>query len=907
MNGNAEFPGVTLDDIRRVPNPTPAFWSWMWDAFANGRLDIAVQAALSAGQATGVESALSFLQELGSRCQGEPSAVHVADIQRKRHSSRHTSTLQKMLGAPTWAKDPQLILGARGHAVASALLRGAYDSHRSSSKHYKGPAGQLSLFPPFVDVPPGGQTRLFSGPASYSEPRNPQGVRRASYPVLIHRIEKHWDVIRRLIENGDLNAWRTRKGVVHRLEQAIEQIVGDPINKLWREGWDPSGNLVVLTILSWAAMIISRGLQRIPHALFTEIGVLGQQHGLGGGRIDAIEVTSINGKNPTPYQQRLLGILSKGHYRSTGHLMRVLLGNFRNPEIVVIDWKFLVGDMMSRGSQPDLRALCASPLSHHEDQMRRYLTLIQLDYHLTIRHPELWQTNEFSLHGELHYIFPHCKPVVHNVSMTPQELEQWFANSVALRWSAVQRRAIVRVVDNFIMGTLVGLLNGRPRKRNGTLHNGEAGEQIELIPAEPRVTAATIVERTQDSHRRFVDEHQIIEIVEERPSGQVIEMRLDRLMECVSQGSVSTFGFSAARGGKIQCLMPGHRDSTFSLQVYLADFRPHFHCFGCGAHGKIASESISREFALAFIANHQTDARTIQPVTSSRLPVIPEEHHRIMSCAQKLLSGNFWNSEGERYLVQTRKLDVQLAFEKGAGYADSRFICALLEEGLTVDELIVYGFVGISRSVSSRHGLAPLLFDRGFKLNEIKRPLPGSTSGKPIWGMPYSTLNNRVTFPLTLEGRVTNIYGRAAYRCDRRFSHRKLSTEKTKVPQGGFHMEALEGEEGEVVISEGAIDALSLIELGWPRSLAMIGVSNTAIIRVMARSQRNFAIALDNDDTGRRETAKLVERLRGFGWKGQSRDFTGEFVRQHHDRQFKDYNDWLIATRLPAPDDDPPF
>ena len=62
----------------------------------------------------------------------------------------------------------------------------------------------------------------------------------------------------------------------------------------------------------------------------------------------------------------------------------------------------------------------------------------------------------------------------------------------------------------------------------------------------------------------------------------------------VSFDQGSTFNYdtpgvpAATTGGKIGCLIPGQSDTTPSMHIYLTG-TPHFHCFGCGAGGILAS------------------------------------------------------------------------------------------------------------------------------------------------------------------------------------------------------------------------------------------------------------------------------------------------------------------------------
>jgi DNA primase len=174
-------------------------------------------------------------------------------------------------------------------------------------------------------------------------------------------------------------------------------------------------------------------------------------------------------------------------------------------------------------------------------------------------------------------------------------------------------------------------------------------------------------------------------------------------------------------------------------------------------------------------------------------------------------------------------------------------------------------------------------------------------------GLPYSVLANRFTFPLALEGHNTSFYGRATWRCDARSKHRKLSTEQTGVPHGAFNINILASEDyPEIVIAEGVFDALSLMQMGYKATIAMIGVNNTVILESISRSAKNLAIALDHDqnETGQNNTKKIIDRLKAMNYTAHVRNFTQDFIASNHDfleLNCKDFNEYLTAKTKTAP------
>ena len=161
-------------------------------------------------------------------------------------------------------------------------------------------------------------------------------------------------------------------------------------------------------------------------------------------------------------------------------------------------------------------------------------------------------------------------------------------------------------------------------------------------------------------------------------------------------------------------------------------------------------------------------------------------------------------------------------------------------------------------------------------------------------------LDRRVTFPLTLAGKITNFYGRAVYEVDKRFRHRKLSVAETNVPQGGFNIEALTAKSRELIMTESVIDALSLIELGRADKesvVGIIGTTNYLIIDVLAGSGKEIQIALNDDEGGRKATLKVAEYVKNRYPAAVVKDFTKNFVSLYPEMAGLDYNEFLKKTK----------
>lgn len=123
-------------------------------------------------------------------------------------------------------------------------------------------------------------------------------------------------------------------------------------------------------------------------------------------------------------------------------------------------------------------------------------------------------------------------------------------------------------------------------------------------------------------------------------------------------------------------------------------------------------------------------------------------------------------------------------------------------------------------------------------------------NGRPVRQGRYG----RLVFPHTShESEVVNLYGRAvesAEKIPKGERHDHLAG-----PKGVFNGRAFVEGEGPLFVCEGAFDALSLIEAGYPRTVAIFGINGMRW--EWTRNVTEVVIALDHDETGRMSRLKL--------------------------------------------------
>lgn len=111
---------------------------------------------------------------------------------------------------------------------------------------------------------------------------------------------------------------------------------------------------------------------------------------------------------------------------------------------------------------------------------------------------------------------------------------------------------------------------------------------------------------------------------------------------------------------------------------------------------------------------------------------------------------------------------------------------------------------------------------------------------------------------------------------------------------GGTHIfneTALYGEGKTCFITEGEIDALSVIECGF-NCIGLGSASNTNLLTRTLKnrpSEKDFIIYFDNDDTGKRDSEKVFNALKELGYRVSN--ITGK------EESYNDANDYLRAFR----------
>ncbi len=875
-----------ISDI--LSGASPAFRIWVLDALY-GRRDLfqqIVEAMRIGGIADGEVGTLKYLRGLAEEQDHNPkNGFALADITGETALAYSAELNRRITKNAVPPGDPYRFFGTLAHKAIPELFasnfhrRSTHLPRESADKQIAfqwGPSPQLGLF------------ETASNGKVYAELlENGVSPRWHSARTAFAAIERELREAQVVLKGEDSQFYRMS---IVKLERALRPVFGGYVEKLIH--YAPAYRLATLLALaSWASAALHYWTKTGKRILFREVAVMAPGRGLSGGRIDAMELKRPDGKALSRAQNKVLARVMEYPVISAGHLLWKLqsLGTL-DLEIKVDDWKFTVGDGTNGGiiAPADI---ASGPLPGHLSQVQRYTSLAVVDmlyFNRTQLESFSWRKflARLPVEGMLEYFMP-TGVVVHGVPSASSDLQEKLIE-VAYGLDKAPARAAVRGFWNLFLREALNLLDGNGDK--GAKRSFSALPAPWLFKDERR--AVSFIGRYKPP-RQFADEHRIVEVVGYDGKGNPV-LRLDyrRLLEAISEGKLfAAPGFRLGYDGKVSCML--HKDPGPSLHIYIQQLQPSFHCFGCKAHGYIDIASIPKDMDVVLRTGPGRSAH-FEP---GMVPVIPEKHAKLMALAQELLQRNFHGSVGETYLGVERRLDTDLCYEMGAGFATWSLINWLMDAGYALDDLIEAGLVRISDYITPETGIGPLLEKRGFKPEEMKREWGSSGKSGVIWGYPRSFLDGRVTFPLKYAGLHTNFYARAI---NNRAQTKHIKT-SSGIIQGGFNMEVLEKpEHDEVIPVEAAICAVTLVQMGHKPAFALIGTDNYAILDFAVKSGKSIALGLDLDppdldpekgETGQKQTLKIMEFFKTMRFD-RCRDFTAWFVEHYKVRNFKDFNDY---------------
>jgi DNA primase len=290
------------------------------------------------------------------------------------------------------------------------------------------------------------------------------------------------------------------------------------------------------------------------------------------------------------------------------------------------------------------------------------------------------------------------------------------------------------------------------------------------------------------------------------------------------------------RGSQATGLCPFHNEKSPSFHVY-DDDEPHYHCFGCGAHGD----------AITFVM--QTEGLefrdSVERLAGEAGLEVPKDSPQERERAQRQAG------LGTVMEASCAFFEQQLAGSAGAAYLQRR---GLARETLQRFRL---GFAPESRAALKSH-LAKLEIPEALAIESgmLIKPEDGGPS--------YDRFRGRVMFPIAdAKGRIIAFGGRTLGDDKPKYLNSPETPlfSKGRVLYNLNHAQKAARDKNEIVVVEGYMDVIALSETGFPQAVAPLGTALTeAQIELLWRLAPEPTLCFDGDEAGAKAAARAVER-----------------------------------------------
>ncbi|TDQ83390.1 DNA primase [Dongia mobilis] len=295
------------------------------------------------------------------------------------------------------------------------------------------------------------------------------------------------------------------------------------------------------------------------------------------------------------------------------------------------------------------------------------------------------------------------------------------------------------------------------------------------------------------------------------------------------------------RGLQATGLCPFHNEKSPSFHVYEGPDEPHYHCFGCGAHGDVitfvmeteglqfrdAVEKLAGEAGLEIPRdNPEARARAERQDTLAG----------VMELAAKFFESQLGGSAGRAGLeyLKGRGLDPETIRRFRLGFAPD-------------------GFEALKARLARENIPEALALEAGLLVRNDET------------GRIYDRFRGRVMFPIMdAKGRVIAFGGRALG--DEKPKY--LNSPETPLFHKGRTLYNLNQaqkparDRNEIIVVEGYMDVIALAEGGFPHAVAPLGTALTEDhIQLLWRFAAEPILCFDGDAAGRKAAARSVERV----------------------------------------------
>ena len=301
------------------------------------------------------------------------------------------------------------------------------------------------------------------------------------------------------------------------------------------------------------------------------------------------------------------------------------------------------------------------------------------------------------------------------------------------------------------------------------------------------------------------------------------------------------------RGGNFWGCCPFHHEKTPSFTIN--SMKQFYYCFGCHKSGDVISfimemESLDFNDAVKFLAE-----RVHMP-----LPEIKIDDEKIKEQKRKK----------ERSLALLRDTALFYVNNLRSSDADKHYEY-MVKRGLDKDGVTKFG-VGASLDFNT---LPKYLLSKGYTEEEM---ISSGAVGKSKSGSLYDELGGRLIIPIINQfGQVVAFGGRLLEKAD--FAKYKNTREtsvfsKSKTLYNLVNVKKLKNEKGldGIIIVEGYMDTISLVQAGFENVVASMGTSLTKDqARILKRYTEKVYISYDGDFAGQKAAIRGLEILKEEG------------------------------------------
>jgi DNA primase len=288
-------------------------------------------------------------------------------------------------------------------------------------------------------------------------------------------------------------------------------------------------------------------------------------------------------------------------------------------------------------------------------------------------------------------------------------------------------------------------------------------------------------------------------------------------------------------GANYVACCPFHNEKTPSFSVSPA--KQFYHCFGCGAHGS----------AISFVMEHQglTFPEAVEDLAKHiGLPVPQETTHREQEtrAAQSAGLPQMMQQALHYYREQLKHSEKAIQYFKGRGVSGE-----------------IAARFGLGYAPEGWQNLEPVFADYAASPTVLETGLIIENEG----GRRYDRFRDRVMFPiLSARGNVIGFGGRVLGEGEPKY----LNSPETALFQKGqelyglFQARSAIRTSGRVVVVEGYMDVVALVQHGIGYAVATLGTATTPVhVQKLLRAADEIIFCFDGDAAGRRAAWRALE------------------------------------------------